>query len=87
MSTEEGVRATNDDASQCKRFAIEKGYWQDPYISMFTTKGKQTHAPEINTGYYARVKGLRVLLEKFMAVCFIRILTVCLKEHLALWNQ
>lgn len=66
MSTEEGVRATNDDASQCKRFAVDKGYWKDPYISMFTPKPKLSHAPEINIGYYARVKGLRILLEKFI---------------------
>ncbi|KAL4220672.1 Leucine carboxyl methyltransferase 1 [Mactra antiquata] len=68
MSTEEGVRATNDDASQCKRFAVDRGYWVDPYISMFTPKGKQTHAPEISIGYFARVKGLRLLLEKFIAL-------------------
>lgn len=68
MSTEEGVRATNDDASQCKRFAVDKGYWNDPYISLFTPKAKQSHAPEISIGYYARVKGLRLLLERFIAV-------------------
>jgi len=70
MSSEEGVRATNDDAAQCKRYAVEKGYWADPYISMVTTRGKQMHAPEISIGYYARVKGLRHLLEKFIAVSF-----------------
>lgn len=68
MSSEEGVRATNDDASQCKRFAVDKGYWTDPYISMFTPRSKQSHAPEISIGYYARVKGLRLLLEKFISL-------------------
>lgn len=68
MSSEEGVRATNDDASQCKRFAVDKGYWTDHYISMFTPKPKQTHAPEISIGYYARVKGLRLIVEKFIAL-------------------
>jgi len=68
MSSEEGVRATNDDAAQCKRFAVEKGYWTDPYIHLFVPRGQQKHAPEINIGYYARVMGLRVILEKFIAV-------------------
>ena len=68
MATDGGVIATNDDAAQCKRFAVEKGYWKDPYISQFVSKGRQSHAPEINIGYYARVKGLRVLLDKFLTV-------------------
>lgn len=68
MASDDGVRSTNDDAAQCKRFAVEKGYWKDPYISLFTPRGKQTHAPEINIGYYARVKGLRVFLDKFLAL-------------------
>ena len=70
MSSEEGVRATNDDASQCKRYAVGKGYWQDPYISLIVSKGQQIHAPEISIGYYARVKGLRLLMEKFLSVRF-----------------
>ncbi|XP_052784460.1 leucine carboxyl methyltransferase 1-like [Mya arenaria] len=68
MSSEEGVRATNDDAAQCKRYAVDKGYWQDPYIKLFTSRGQQNHAPEISIGYYARVKGLRMILEKFLTV-------------------
>ena len=70
MASDDGVRSTNDDAAQCKRFAVEKGYWKDPYISLFTPRGKQIHAPEINIGYYARVKGLRVFLDKFLAVSY-----------------
>ncbi|KAL5005529.1 hypothetical protein ScPMuIL_018985 [Solemya velum] len=66
MASEDAVRATNDDASQCKRFAVEKGYWEDPYISLLTSRPQAKHAPEINRGYYARVHGLRVLLEHFL---------------------
>ncbi|KAH3806062.1 leucine carboxyl methyltransferase 1-like [Dreissena polymorpha] len=68
MSTEEGIRATNDDAAQCKRFAVDKGYWQDPFIALFTSKARQSHAPEISIGYYARVKALKLLLKKFITV-------------------
>ncbi|XP_076454100.1 leucine carboxyl methyltransferase 1-like [Babylonia areolata] len=66
MASEDAVMATNDDAAQCKRFAVDKGYWQDPYISLFVPKGKSTHAPEINKGYYARVTSIRILLQKFI---------------------
>ena len=72
MASDDGVRSTNDDAAQCKRFAVEKGYWKDPYISLFTPRGRQSHAPEINIGYYARVKGLRVFLDKFISVSYRR---------------
>lgn len=68
MASDGGVIATNDDAAQCKRFAVEKGYWKDPYISQFVSKGRQSHAPEMNIGYYARVRGLRVLLDKFLTI-------------------
>jgi len=68
MASDDAVRATNDDASQCKRFAAEKGYWHDPYISLMTTKGRAKHAPEINRGYYARVTAMRLLLQRFLKV-------------------
>lgn len=68
MSSEEGVRGTNDDASQCKRHAVERGYWHDPYISMFGPRNRQIHAPEISIGYYARVQGLRLLVKRFLEV-------------------
>ncbi|KAL8595932.1 hypothetical protein ACOMHN_018244 [Nucella lapillus] len=66
MACEDAVMATNDDAAQCKRFAVDKGYWQDPYISLLVSKGKANHAPEINKGYYARVTSIRILLQKFI---------------------
>ncbi|XP_029636361.1 leucine carboxyl methyltransferase 1 [Octopus sinensis] len=66
MASDEAVMSTNDDASQCKRFAVDKGYWIDPYISMLAMRGSDIHTPEINRGYYARVKGIHLLLEKFL---------------------
>lgn len=68
MASDEAVMGTNDDASQCKRFAVDKGYWTDPYISMFAMRSSDIHTPEINRGYYARVKGIHLLLEKFLKV-------------------
>jgi len=68
MACEDAVMATNDDAAQCKRFAVEKGYWQDPYITLLVPKGRAGHAPEINKGYYARVTSIRVLIQKFLQV-------------------
>lgn len=58
--------ATNDDAAQCKRFAVDKGYWKDPYISLLVPRSKANHAPEINKGYYARITSIRILLQKFI---------------------
>ncbi|ESO96138.1 hypothetical protein LOTGIDRAFT_116132 [Lottia gigantea] len=66
MATEDAVIATNDDAAQCKRYAVEKGYWNDPYISLMIPKGSARHAPEINRGYFARISSIRLLLEKFI---------------------
>lgn len=66
MACEDAIMATNDDAAQCKRFAVEKGYWQDPYITVLVPKGKGGHAPEINRGYYARVTAIRILKQKFI---------------------
>lgn len=68
MACEDAIMATNDDAAQCKRFVVEKGYWVDPYISLLVPKGKSIHAPEINRGYYARVMGIRNLIQKFVEV-------------------
>jgi [phosphatase 2A protein]-leucine-carboxy methyltransferase len=66
MSAEDdAVRATNDDAASCKRSAVQMNYWQDPYIHYFIKAGERK-APEINRGYYARVKGIQVLLRQFI---------------------
>ena len=68
----------------CKRFAVEKGYWQDPYITLLVPKGRAGHAPEINKGYYARVTSIRVLIQKFLQV----ILPLrCLLEIICAWKR
>ena len=71
MSADDGVIGTNDDASSCKRFAVEKKYWHDPFISLLIPKSSSRKAPEINRGYYARVKGIQILVENFLRVIFI----------------
>lgn len=63
--TDEPVMATNDDASECKRGAVQLGYWHDNYISLFV-KQIQRKAPEIHRGYYARVKGVETFIQKFI---------------------
>ncbi|KAJ8310262.1 hypothetical protein KUTeg_012624, partial [Tegillarca granosa] len=68
MASDDAVRATNDDAAQCKRFAVERGYWKDPYIAYMTPRGQAKHAPEINRGYFARVSAMRALLRKFLKI-------------------
>jgi hypothetical protein len=65
MSSDDAVQATNDDAASCKRFAVQKGYWSDPYIQYFV-RNSERKAPEISIGYYARVKGVKSLLDKFL---------------------
>lgn len=65
--SDEAVQATNDDASECKRCAVQLGYWIDPYIQFFV-KATDRKAPEINRGYYARIMGVWSLLEKFLKV-------------------
>ncbi|GFS19472.1 leucine carboxyl methyltransferase 1-like [Elysia marginata] len=66
MSADQGVIGTNDDASSCKRFAVDKGYWVDPYVSLFMQKTPTRKAPEISRGYYARVKSIQIIIEKFL---------------------
>lgn len=65
MACNEGVQATNDDASECKRCAVQLGYWEDRYISLFVRAGEKK-TPEINRGYYARAKGVEMFIDKFL---------------------
>ncbi|XP_038064602.1 leucine carboxyl methyltransferase 1-like isoform X1 [Patiria miniata] len=62
---DDAIYATNDDAAMCKRFAVQQGYWKDPYIQ-FLVKAGERKAPEINRGYYARTEGLRSLMRQFL---------------------
>lgn len=66
MSYDDGVMATNDDAASCKRFAVQKGYWVDDYIQHFVKMMPERKAPEISRGYYARVQGMKMLLDQFL---------------------
>ena len=61
------VQSTNDDAATCKCSAVRLGYWKDPYVQFFA-KPCDRKPPEINRGYYARVKGIDSLLKQFLQV-------------------
>ncbi|RZC36385.1 LCM domain containing protein [Asbolus verrucosus] len=63
--SDEPIMATNDDASECKRGAVQLGYWQDNYIPYFVRQIEK-RAPEINRGYYARVKGVERFIKTFL---------------------
>jgi len=68
MNVDDGVQSTNDDATACKLSAVELGYWADPYLPLMMKKGSR-RAPEIHLGYYARVQGVRFLIDKFFDAC------------------
>lgn len=78
---DEAVIATNNDASECKKCAVNLGYWDDKYISYFV-KNCERKAPEINRGYYARVKGVELFIDKFLKVSFICMLLVFIYSYL-----
>uniref|UniRef100_A0A8C6M384 Leucine carboxyl methyltransferase 1 n=1 Tax=Nothobranchius furzeri TaxID=105023 RepID=A0A8C6M384_NOTFU len=65
-AADEAVRTTCDDATTCKRFATSQGYWKDLHIHYFVRNVGERKAPEINRGYYARVKGVNLLLDEFI---------------------
>lgn len=65
-TADEAVRTACDDATVCKRFATSKGYWKDSCIQYFVRNVGERKAPEINRGYYARVKGVNLLLDAFL---------------------
>lgn len=64
---DEAIIATNTDATECKRCAVELGYWKDDYIALFA-KRTDRKAPEINRGYYARVKAIEIFIHQFLEV-------------------
>jgi len=68
MSGDEVVQSTNDDATNAKRSAVTLGYWQDPYLP-FICKNAERKPPEMHLGYYARVKGIGYLINKFFEAC------------------
>lgn len=71
---ESGVIATNDDASESKRSCVKLNYYKDEYLHHFV-KISDRKAPEINRGYYARVKGIEMCIERFIQVSSTQIFT------------
>ncbi|RDD43931.1 Leucine carboxyl methyltransferase 1 [Trichoplax sp. H2] len=65
MSDDQAVRATNDDATMCKSFAVQLGYWKDRFVNLMS-RNRSRKTPEINRGYYARVKAVGDLLRMFL---------------------
>jgi [phosphatase 2A protein]-leucine-carboxy methyltransferase len=63
-----GVQATNDDATSCKRYAVDKGYWDDPFVKLFC-RSPDRKSPEISRGYYARVKAVENYCHQFLDLC------------------
>ena len=39
-----GVERTNDDATTCKRSAVQFGYWDDPYLAAFVPRLVMTNS-------------------------------------------
>ncbi|XP_015914126.1 leucine carboxyl methyltransferase 1-like [Parasteatoda tepidariorum] len=66
MCEDDAVIATNDEAALCKRYAVHTGYWVDPHIEHFIKTTSDRKAPEISRGYYARVMGMKILLDQFL---------------------
>lgn len=68
------IHKTNDDATYCKKAAVQLGYYDDPYIARFVSASSSTgdaqirRDPEISRGYWARVKAFRILLDQFLQV-------------------
>nr|CAG4643310.1 EOG090X08O3 [Ilyocryptus agilis] len=65
---DDAVRLTNDDASACKRYAVQLGYWSDPYLPMLMRGSIERKTPEINRGYFTRVMSITTLIQKFIKV-------------------
>lgn len=55
----------------CKLYGINLKYWSDPYLHYFIRLPDDKKAPEISRGYFARVKGVRMLIEQFLKVFFV----------------
>ncbi|KDO25775.1 hypothetical protein SPRG_09071 [Saprolegnia parasitica CBS 223.65] len=59
------VQETASDAAACKLSASRLGYWDDPFAAMFASHHRKM--PIINRGYYARVRSIELLVERFLA--------------------
>ncbi|XP_065898221.1 leucine carboxyl methyltransferase 1-like isoform X1 [Dysidea avara] len=67
ITEDEAIIATNNDATSCKRYATEKGYWRDEFVKHFCKKAERK-SPEISRGYYARVTALHNLVTQFVSL-------------------
>ncbi|KAI8437885.1 hypothetical protein MSG28_010567 [Choristoneura fumiferana] len=65
---DEAVAGTNTDATECKLGAVQLGYWADPYVRLFARRAER-RAPEINRGYYARVRAVEMFIHQFLERC------------------
>jgi len=59
------VVETAHDAAISKLSAVDRGYYEDPYLHHFV-KTSQRRLPLINRGYFARVKTMDLLLYRFL---------------------
>ncbi|KAA0153000.1 hypothetical protein FNF29_03520 [Cafeteria roenbergensis] len=59
------VRATADDAAQCKASAVERGYFKDPFIGCFVDRPRR-RSPLIHRGYFVRVACLDRTVRAFV---------------------
>uniref|UniRef100_A0A8R1DXK0 Leucine carboxyl methyltransferase 1 n=1 Tax=Caenorhabditis japonica TaxID=281687 RepID=A0A8R1DXK0_CAEJA len=70
VSDDYSVQRTNDDATQCKFFAIQKGYWKDDFISRFANSAanvaESRRFPEISMGYWARTMAIEKYVREFL---------------------
>lgn len=67
-SSDERTQHTAHDALMCKYSANKLGYFCDPYLSLFEQQFRSNRKPPIiNRGYYARVKLIEGLIERFLA--------------------
>ena len=60
------VRSTAADAILSKCSAVDKGYFEDPFVHFFAPKKGVRRAPLINRGYYARFKAIDTILNRFL---------------------
>ena len=61
----DAVIATNDDATTCKRSAVQLGYWKDEFLPHFVNTAVRK-TPEINRGYFVRVFSIYRIIERFL---------------------
>lgn len=83
MSFDEGIQATNDDATVCKTNAVKLKYWDDPFVQYFA-KAVSSKAPEINRGYYIRSQIFKAYVDHMIQVCNFIIFRVINIIHLDL---